>query len=101
MPQGSVKPRTAFGSKRRWRGRMRSRMIRRGLVAAAILAVVVLIGVVALPFIASTQIVKDRLALELSRWSGYRVTLGRDPIIRVWPSMQAILGDVKLSEWSE
>lgn len=80
---------------------MRSRMIRRGLVAAAILTVVVLIGVAALPFIASTQIVKDRLALELSRWSGYRVTLGRDPIIRVWPSMQAILGDVKLSEWSE
>jgi AsmA protein len=78
---------------------MRSTLIRRGVAAFAVLAVLAVAALAALPFIASTQIVKDRLALELSRWSGYRVSLGSDPVIAVWPSMRASLGNVKLSEW--
>ncbi len=80
---------------------MRTRFFRRGLPAIilVLIALAVLAGLAALPFIASTQIVKDHLALELSRWSGYRVTLGGSPVIRVWPRMQAVLTDVRFSEW--
>ncbi len=78
---------------------MRTGMIRQGLMAAMILGAVILLGLAALPVIASTQIVKDHIALELNRWSGYRVTLGGSPVIRVWPKMQAVLSDVRFSEW--
>ena len=50
--------------------------------------------VVTLPLIASTQIVRTRIAQELSDWSGYRVSLGAAPEIEVWPSFRTVLNDV-------
>lgn len=63
-----------------------------GLALLALLAA-------ALPLVASTQIVRDRIAHEMSAWSGFRVELGEAPEIRIWP-FRAILSNVTLSEWS-
>ncbi len=68
------------------------------LVIAAVIAVAV---VVCLPILASTQIVRDSVAQQLSAWSGYRVRLDDAPQIRVWPSFSAVLNDVVLSDWND
>ena len=80
---------------------MPASMIRKsiwGLIAAAIIAAVI---VAILPLIASTRIVQDRIALEMSAWSGYRVELGAAPDIQIWPSFKAVLNDVSLSDWED
>lgn len=69
--------------------------------ALGALVVFVTLAIVALPFVASTQIVRDRIAGELGIWSGYRVTLGGAPEIEVWPNFRAILSDVRFSDWSD
>jgi len=69
--------------------------------ALGALVVFVTLVIVALPFFASTQIVRDRIAGELSIWSGYRVTLGGSPEIEVWPTFRAILSDVRFSDWAD
>ncbi|WP_318612233.1 AsmA-like C-terminal region-containing protein [Mesorhizobium sp. BAC0120] len=69
-----------------------------GLIAAAIVAAMI---VAVLPLIASTRIVQDRIALEMSAWSGYRVELGAAPDIQIWPSFKAVLNDVSLSDWED
>lgn len=61
------------------------------LAAALLIAVIVLVS---LPLVASTQIVRARIAQQLGEWSGYRVTLGSAPAIEVWPSFRAVLNDV-------
>ncbi|WP_246666199.1 AsmA-like C-terminal region-containing protein [Aquamicrobium sp. LC103] len=75
-------------------------MVRTGIaaLAALIVAAMLLIGV--LPWLASTQIVRDRIAYELSLWSGYRVSLGEAPVLHVWPTFSATLTDVALHEWA-
>ena len=78
---------------------MPSRLIRR-LVLTLAAGVLVMLAVVAIiPFIASTQIVRDRIALELSMWSGYNVTLGEAPRIDIWPVFRAELANVTFREW--
>jgi AsmA protein len=64
---------------------------------AAVFAAVLLAA--ALPLIASTQIVRNRITQEMGAWSGYRVILGQAPEIRVWPNFHATLNDVTLAEW--
>lgn len=74
--------------------------VRRSVVVLAALAILVLLAIAAMPWIASTQIVRDRIAYELSVWSGYRVSLGEAPVIDVWPSFAATLNDVAFHEWA-
>lgn len=78
---------------------MPSPLIRRAVWT--IVAVIVLLGLAfaALPWIASTRIVRDRIAWEMSAWSGFRVAIQGNPRIVVWPKFQAVLTDVNLSEW--
>jgi AsmA protein len=64
---------------------------------AAVFAAILLAA--ALPLIASTQIVRNRIAQEMGAWSGYRVILGQAPEIRVWPNFHATLNNVTLAEW--
>ena len=64
-------------------------------------AVVVALAFTALPYIASTRIVRDRIAWEMGAWSGFRVTIEGTPRIVVWPKFRAILTDVNLSEWTQ
>jgi AsmA protein len=45
--------------------------------------------------------VRDRIAWEMSAWSGFRVTIEGSPRIEVWPTFRAILSDVTLSQWTE
>ncbi len=75
-------------------------MKKMGWVAVA-LAALLIAFVVALPFVASTQLVRDRIALELSAWSGYRVEIVGDPEIDVWPFIRATLHDVRFSAWND
>ncbi|MDZ5699597.1 AsmA-like C-terminal region-containing protein [Chelativorans sp. M5D2P16] len=74
-------------------------LARRSLWAVGIVVVLTILTVIALPLIASTQIVRDGIAYQLSAWSGYRVRLEETPNLRVWPTFQAVLNDVSLSEW--
>ncbi len=80
---------------------MPSPMVKKGIWAlgTAIIAVAVLTAF--FPLIASTQIVRDRIALEMSAWSGYRVDLGGAPEIDVFPSFRAKLDNVTLSDWRD
>lgn len=77
---------------------MRSLTIRRVVQTAIIGAVVALALAAALPLVASTQIVRDRIAQELSAWTGYRVRLAAAPEIRIWPSFGARLAGISFSE---
>jgi AsmA protein len=64
-------------------------------------ALVVALIIAALPLLASTRVVRDRIAFEMSSWSGYRVTIGAAPEIEVWPSFRAILTNVALARWGQ
>src|SRR5262245_16276507 len=83
------------------RGGMPSRMVKRGIWALGVAVVVMALLVAFFPLIASTQIVRDRIVLEMSAWSGYRVALGSSPEINVFPTFRATLNNVTLSDWRE
>ncbi|MGE0502833.1 MAG: AsmA-like C-terminal region-containing protein [Rhizobiaceae bacterium] len=80
---------------------MRSGAVRKGLWFAAGAFVLAVAVVLLLPYAASTQIVRNRIALELSAWSGYRVELGADPQLALWPSFRTELYDVRFSAWND
>ncbi|TIW98225.1 MAG: AsmA family protein, partial [Mesorhizobium sp.] len=70
---------------------MPSSLIRRGIWAIGAAGIVIALVVAALPLIASTRIVRDRIAWEMSAWSGFRVAIQGSPRIEVWPTFRAIL----------
>jgi AsmA protein len=72
-------------------------LLRRSLWALAIAAGLVVLIMLALPYAASTRLVRDRIAHEMSEWSGLDVAIGTAPEISVWPDLQANLTDVTLS----
>jgi AsmA protein len=80
---------------------MPSSMIRKSIWGITAIAVIALAIVAALPWLASTRIVRDRIALEMSAWSGYRVELANAPEIQIWPTFKAVLRDVSLSDWDD
>lgn len=79
---------------------MKNGLAKKGLAFFAIVVALAILVVAALPWIASTQIVRDRIAYELSLWSGYRVSLGKAPILDVWPGFRARLENVAFHEWN-
>lgn len=72
---------------------------RTALWGAGVLLVIAFFLYVIVPFVASTRIVKERIAFELSVWSGYRVSIDSDPEVRLFP-FRAVLNGVKLAEWT-
>lgn len=78
---------------------MPSPLLRRSLSAALALAVITGAVLVAVPYLASTRLVRDRIAVEMSSWSGFRVEIGAPPEIELWPRLRAVLTDVTLSAW--
>jgi AsmA protein len=80
---------------------MASHSFRRLIRIAAVAVVLVALAIASLPLIASTQIVRDRIAQELSALSGYRVTLADPPKLAIWPAVTARLSNVSLSGWTE
>ena len=80
---------------------MPASMIRKSIWWLSAIAAIAVLIVAALPMIASTRIVQDRIALEMSAWSGYRVDLSAAPEIEIWPSFKAVLSDVRLSDWDD
>ncbi len=79
---------------------MRILSVKKGLAVLAALIVLGLLAVSVLPWVASTQIVRDRIAYELGLWSGYRVSLGEAPVLDVWPGFTATLNNVAFHEWA-
>ena len=80
---------------------MRIVSVKKGLAAVAALVLLGLFALAALPWIASTQIVRDRIAYELGLWSGYRVSLGAAPVLDVWPGFKATLENVAFHDWAD
>ena len=85
---------------REWGGNehMASATVRRSIWALA--AAIVLAGVifVATPYVASTRIIRDRIAKEIGAWSGYSVEIGAPPVIEIWPRLRAVLTNVTFSD---
>ncbi|HEY4193357.1 MAG TPA: AsmA family protein [Mesorhizobium sp.] len=79
---------------------MPSPLVRRGIWTIGIAVVVAALAFMALPYLASTRIVRDRIAWEMGAWSGYRVTIEGRPHIVIWPKFRAVLSDVTLSDWA-
>src|SRR4051812_44813920 len=80
---------------------MPSSMIRKSIWGVTAIAAIVLVVIATLPLIASTRLVQDRIALEMSAWSGYRVELASAPEVHIWPTFKAVLNDVSLSDWDD
>lgn len=78
---------------------MPASLVRKTIWGVTAVAAIVILIVAMLPLIASTRIVRDRIALEMSAWTGYRVELAETPEIQVWPTFKAVLNDVSLSDW--
>lgn len=80
---------------------MTSTTLRRTSLILVSLGIIVLAVIALLPVIASTHLVRDRIAEKMSDWSGYRVQFGSGPEISVWPKFRATLNKVYFSEWSK
>lgn len=76
-------------------------MARKGVWALGATLAVALAVVVALPYVASTRIVRDRIASEMSRWSGYRVEISAPPAVHFWPGLGAVLDGVTFHDWRD
>lgn len=75
-------------------------LARKAAWSSGIVAIIALLLMIGLPLIASTQIVRDGIANQMSAWSGYRVRLDDSPDIQVWPTFRAVLNDVTLLDWN-
>ncbi|MCG7506766.1 AsmA family protein [Mesorhizobium retamae] len=80
---------------------MPSPLIWRAIWAVSIAVIVAVLAFVAVPYFASNRIVRDRIAWEMSAWSGFRVTIEGTPEIAIWPQFRATLSGVTLSNWSD
>jgi AsmA protein len=80
---------------------MTPRSVRRLVIALGAALVGFIAVALMLPLIASTQIVRDRIAMELSVWSGLHVELGEAPSLGLWPSFRAGLSDVTFRRWDD
>jgi len=76
-------------------------LIRRGLFALVALLSLGALALAALPWVASTQLVRNRIAIELSAWSGFRVAIASTPQIEVFPTFKAVLAGVTLYQWGD
>ena len=74
-------------------------LVRKAIWALVAGCVAIALAVVSLPLIASTQIVRARIAQELSLHTGYRVTLGEAPDLVLWPSLKTVLHRVSFTRW--
>lgn len=79
---------------------MPERVTRKGIGIGAAIVILVMLIMTGLPFIASTQIVRDRIAYQMSAWTGYRVRLDDAPELQLWPTFRAVLHDVTLLDWN-
>ncbi|MBD0413080.1 AsmA family protein [Oryzicola mucosus] len=77
-----------------------SPLVRRLIWAVAALLAIGAVGVAVLPYVAASQIVRDRIAFNMSLSSGYRVIIDAPPVIEIWP-LRAIITDVSLSRWDD
>lgn len=74
-------------------------LLRKTLWTVLVAALIAIAVILALPFAASNRLVRDRIAQELGAWSGMRVEVGSRPEIEVWPSLRAVLHDVRFTDW--
>jgi AsmA protein len=72
---------------------------RKAVIGGSVVLLLLLAVIVALPLLASSQLVGDHVAEEISEWSGYRIEFGSPPVIEVWPVLRAVIDDVSASPW--
>lgn len=73
--------------------------VRRGIWTAALVALLVGAAVVLLPMVASTRVVRDRIAQELTSLTGHRVLVEQGPSMSFWPTVTASLDGFTLARW--
>lgn len=71
------------------------------MIAIVAFVIIAAVLVASLPLLASTNLVKDRIAQQVSTWSGFRVTLDEAPDIDVFPSLKTVLRGVTVYSWSD
>jgi AsmA protein len=71
------------------------------MAAVAIVAALAVVVAIAVPYVASTRLVRQRIAVEIGLWSGYRVVLGAPPTIEIWPRLRTVLNDVSFYDPAE
>ena len=74
---------------------------RKGEVVALVAIALIAIVVICLPFLASTSVIRNRIALEIGNWSGYRVVFDDAPKISLFPSVTADLKNVRFYNWGQ
>ncbi len=106
MPHASGKPESSEGGNRlraggtifgRGQALIPGYAPSRGLWLIGIAALAIVALAAALPYFASNRIVRDRIALQMSAWSGYDVSIAAAPEIRIWPEFGAVLTDVSFT----
>lgn len=55
------------------------------------------VGILVLPYLVSTDVIRVRLAQELSTWTGYNVQLRDPPRLNLFPYPRALLSGVTLT----
>ena len=71
--------------------------MRRFVWAIAALAVLVGAGLVAAPHLLPRELVKTRVAEQISAWTGRAVSLRGDPVVRLFPAPTVTLSDVRIA----
>jgi AsmA protein len=77
---------------------MPSSTLRRSIWVLAAATVLAAAALAIIPYVASTRIVRDRIAAEIGTWSGYRVEIGAPPELVIWPQLHAVLTDITFSD---
>ncbi|MBX3584173.1 MAG: AsmA family protein [Rhizobiaceae bacterium] len=76
---------------------MPARSIKRTAWAVGLATGAMVVVALALPYVASTHVVGDRIADEMAAWSGMDVSIDAAPEISIWPDLKATLTDVTFS----
>jgi len=76
----------------------RSRKIKFLFLLLVIIFAILAATIAIIPFLVSTDAIRLRLARDLSTWTGYNVQLRESPHISIFPSLQASLSDVTLTD---
>ncbi len=76
-------------------------MRRRSVFVALAAIVAIAVVFVCLPFLASTSVIRNRIAVEIGNWSGYRVVFDDAPTISLFPSITADLNNVRFYNWGQ
>ena len=71
--------------------------MKRLLIGSIIVAVTIAVIIAAVPFLISSELVKRRVADQVTEWTGREVALRGEPIIALFPYLTVKLKDVSVA----